>query len=681
MKDEVIKSKEESLKAAEERLSAESARKVSELKKKAEQKIAQIKKQLTSQLEEKEQTIKALQIQPGGDQEQRNEEQEKQLEEILSNERLEKEKSLEELKNMYEEKLSSLQRDVAQQEELQETESKLHEIEAKLKGAEEQNENLLEEINRLKEEMSTKDAQLGQHQGAIKQVQNLSQPEGEMMVECSSVQQTKSAMENHSQMEELDGDSHESLKNSLSQMKNEKEKLQKDFTRLQKDIRLLRKEHEQDLEYMKKELLEENEKKLKLELEDAEMKHNSAIKQLMREFNTQMALKETELDSSVKETIAKALSVEEELISSHREEASQLRKLIAQKEDDLHRTVQKYEQVIQSREEEMGGRVWQVQKELEELKGRSQGTSEAQLAEKTTLLSEARLKEQGFVERIHSLEDKIKCFHRTTVVTHLGSTFKDPGFNSTDALSEATEMEYLRKVLFEYMMGRETKTMAKVITSMLKFPPDQAQKVLDKEDSKTTLGLRRANSTYSSSIHSPGAVYKCRVHSNPGRRCTEMDLGRGNKQRESCGKTCQGDRDDEWMGVSLARQDRANGQILWVVRELVAIQDSLQATGGLDNSWNTHHRLVPTAGKMSTTTQSTSFHMDTAPSFPPPFRAGRNRSSLVMKPSTIIAKLYICFCPLIGVLALKISSRRALKCDISPSVQHEYFGKSQLSYH
>uniref|UniRef100_A0A8C4EJL4 Integrin, alpha 9 n=1 Tax=Dicentrarchus labrax TaxID=13489 RepID=A0A8C4EJL4_DICLA len=76
------------------------------------------------------------------------------------------------------------------------------------------------------------------------------------------------------------------------------------------------------------------------------------------------------------------------------------------------------------------------------------------------------------------------------------------------------------------------------------------------------VGAPRANSTYSSSVHSPGAVYKCRVHSNPERRCTEMDLGRGNKPRESCGKTCQGDRDDEWMGVSLARQDRANGKIL-----------------------------------------------------------------------------------------------------------------------
>lgn len=37
-----------------------------------------------------------------------------------------------------------------------------------------------------------------------------------------------------------------------------------------------------------------------------EMKHKSAIKQLMREFNTQMALKEKELDSAVKETIGEA---------------------------------------------------------------------------------------------------------------------------------------------------------------------------------------------------------------------------------------------------------------------------------------------------------------------------------------------------------------------------------------
>ncbi|XP_075933332.1 golgin subfamily A member 4 isoform X4 [Anarhichas minor] len=500
VRDEILKSKEESVKAAEEKLSAESARKVSELKKKAEQKIVQIKKQLTSQLEEKEQAAKALQAileetessvasgkQHAETLEEKTktleealvklkEEQQQWLEQTLSNERLEKEKSLEELKNSYEEKLAALQRDAAQEGELKGTESALHEIEAKLKEAEERNGNHLAEINRLKEEICEKDAQLEEHQAAIKQLPNPSGAEAEVRVERSSVQETKSVMQtetgNHSSMQEVDGDSPESLKSDLSQLKNEKERIHKDFVRLQKDIRALRKEHEQDLEYMKKELLEENEKKLKLELEDVEMKHNSALKHLMREFNTQMALRERELDTAVKETIAKAQTVEAELMTSHHEEATELRK---------------------SREEEMGNRVWQVQKELEELQAKGNDPAEmsaeelqAVLAEKTTLLSEARLKEQGFVERIHSLEDKIKCFPRTTVVTHLGSTFTEPAYNS----SAPTETEYLRKVLFEYMMGRETKTMAKVITSMLKFSPDQAQKVLDKEDSKAAVSIR-----------------------------------------------------------------------------------------------------------------------------------------------------------------------------------------------
>lgn len=43
--------------------------------------------------------------------------------------------------------------------------------------------------------------------------------------------------------------------------------------------------------------------------------------------------------------------MEAELITCHREEASQLKKEITQKEDDLHRTVQKYEEIIQVFEE------------------------------------------------------------------------------------------------------------------------------------------------------------------------------------------------------------------------------------------------------------------------------------------------------------------------------------------
>uniref|UniRef100_A0A674NSB9 Golgin A4 n=1 Tax=Takifugu rubripes TaxID=31033 RepID=A0A674NSB9_TAKRU len=461
IKDELIKEKEESLKAAEEKLSAEVGRKVSELKKKAEQKISQIRKQLTSQLEEKEQTITALQasLEEVKNRETSSkqhtetleekiraseealaklkEDQEKQLEEILSTEKHQTEKSLEDLKNMYEEKLS------VRTEEHQQTETSLHEVRASLKDILEQKEKLEAEINRLKEEIQEKDSQL----------QNWTQSDAEAKVERSSVQQTGSAMANNAAVEDGDGDSMESLKDKLSQMKNEKDKIHKDFTRLQKDIRSLRKEHEQDLEFLKKELMEENEKKV--ELEDMQMKHNSAIKQVLREFNTKEASKETEIDSAVKEAIAKAQVVEAELIDTHRDEVGQLKKLLTQKDEELQQTVQKYEEVLQVLSQDL-----------------LSCPSQAQLGEKTTLLSEARLKEQGFVERV-SLRTVCVCVCGLVCVLYWG-----PENNKS-----------LRCTPFMHFFALHLQTMAKVITSILKFPPDQAQKVLEKEDSKVTVSM------------------------------------------------------------------------------------------------------------------------------------------------------------------------------------------------
>ncbi|CAB1313207.1 unnamed protein product, partial [Coregonus sp. 'balchen'] len=412
------KTKEESLKAAEEKLSKDNARKVAELKKKAEQKISQIRKQLTSQLEEKEKTVKALRTQleeakaDEATKKQRvetleekgksleeamakmKEEQEKHIEQVHSDERLEKESSLQSLKDMYEEKLSSLQkyilnqeealakwkeeqekhieqlrnderlakessleslknmyegkllshqRDVSNQEETKadETLSRLEEVEIKLKEVEEEKVNLLAEISRLKEDLLEKTELIEQQKTELVSLET----QGQNAVEHCTAEQTKSLTagkdwDNHPlTQEEGDAESLSSLQNKLAEAVQEKQKLQK-------DLRSLRREHQQDLEYVKKELTQENEKKLKLEVEDLEMKHNSSLKQLMREFNTQMALKEQELSAA-------------------------------------------------SREEEMGDRVWQVQKELEDLQARTHSASiemgveelQAQLAEKTTQLN------------------------------------------------------------------------------------------------------------------------------------------------------------------------------------------------------------------------------------------------------------------------------------------------------
>uniref|UniRef100_A0A8B7TWN6 Collagen alpha-1(III) chain-like n=1 Tax=Castor canadensis TaxID=51338 RepID=A0A8B7TWN6_CASCN len=76
------------------------------------------------------------------------------------------------------------------------------------------------------------------------------------------------------------------------------------------------------------------------------------------------------------------------------------------------------------------------------------------------------------------------------------------------------------------------------------------------------VGAPKADSKYSASVKSPGAVFKCRIHTNPDRRCTELDMVRGKNRGTPCGKTCREDRDDEWMGVSLARQPKADGYVL-----------------------------------------------------------------------------------------------------------------------
>uniref|UniRef100_A0A8C5JVC0 Integrin alpha 9 n=1 Tax=Jaculus jaculus TaxID=51337 RepID=A0A8C5JVC0_JACJA len=76
------------------------------------------------------------------------------------------------------------------------------------------------------------------------------------------------------------------------------------------------------------------------------------------------------------------------------------------------------------------------------------------------------------------------------------------------------------------------------------------------------VGAPKADSKYSTSVRSPGAVFKCRIHTNPDRRCTELDMARGRSRGAPCGKTCREDREDEWMGVSLARQPKADGRVL-----------------------------------------------------------------------------------------------------------------------
>ncbi|XP_054935907.1 golgin subfamily A member 4 isoform X4 [Physeter macrocephalus] len=606
----IAKSKEEELKALEDRLELESAAKLGELKKKAEQKIAAIKKQLLSQMEEKEQQYRRDRESHLSELNTKLQEREKEihvLEEklksvgsspqsetsvaprsaeneaacteqeadsqgcvqkaceekirVLQSSLIEKEKLLQRLEQEKKDTISSHSEMQCKYQELlikiEQAEAKQHEDQVMIKhlqeeleektkysllvshhveeeggknniGAKQNLENVVDGVQKalqekdltcqileqkIKEldscllrereghrvEIGALTSKLERLQALQQQMDGKSKPKE--VLEESAEEKSKSHVVQPSLLRNMEAE-HSDLEFKLAGVEQEKQKLSQEMVKLQKDLRMLRKEHQQELDIIKKEYEQEMEEKIKQEQEDLELKHNSTLKQLMREFHTQLAQKEQELEMTIKETIDKAQEVEAELLESHQEETNQLYKKITEKEDDLKRTAKRYEEILDAREEEMTAKVIDLQTQLEELQKKYQQRLEqeenpgndkvtimelqTQLAQKTTLISDSKLKEQEFREQIHNLEDRLKEYEKNVYATTVGTPYKGGNLYHTDVslFGEPTEFEYLRKVLFEYMMGRETKTMAKVITTVLKFPDDQTQKILEKEDAR-----------------------------------------------------------------------------------------------------------------------------------------------------------------------------------------------------
>ncbi|OXB75810.1 UNVERIFIED_CONTAM: hypothetical protein H355_009621 [Colinus virginianus] len=106
------------------------------------------------------------------------------------------------------------------------------------------------------------------------------------------------------------------------------------------------------------------------------------------------------------------------------------------------------------------------------------------------------------------------------------------------------------------------------------------------EERWLVVGAPQASWAANSSVLSPGAIFRCRIGSNPRGRCEQLQLGEsagsvgyrvalqlvlllntgfcvlGNPSGEHCGKTCLEERDHQWLGVSLSRQPRENGSFV-----------------------------------------------------------------------------------------------------------------------
>ncbi|XP_061411942.1 golgin subfamily A member 4 isoform X3 [Lethenteron reissneri] len=499
--EEIRETKDKELSALQARLTEESSGK-QELKKKAEQRITVLKRQM----EEKEKIAAALEL--------RIEESQKQVGEKEAAVR-EFEERTAALQNALEVEKSKLESTVTEKGDLAITlESKLKETEAVVAEKETINKELeakvgdLEAALRDKEKLDVK----------LKDLES-SLLDKETLLQSYTAGADEKARSDHD-LQRLLGDlkqQQQELHGKLQEAETEKNQTKKEATRLQKDLRLLRKEHQKEIDVIKQEALKEAAEKYKNDLEDLQVQHGSAIKQLIREFNTKMSEKEQELEAAVKEAMNKGEEVETELLRLHKTKVQDLLEQLTEKDAHITRTAQKYEEIVQSRDEEHQQQVRELQAALlaeqeqhqqrevalqehadqlglnasqQDVHRQSQTEVEnmqSQLAEKTTLLAEARLQEQEFKEKIHSLQDQVNVYEKRMALP-FGASYTG-AHGSHDLSGEPTEFEYLRKVLFEYMMGRETKTLAKVITTVLKFTPEHSEKVMEREEARATFAV------------------------------------------------------------------------------------------------------------------------------------------------------------------------------------------------
>ncbi|KAH1018632.1 golgin subfamily A member 4 isoform X1 [Dendroctonus ponderosae] len=81
------------------------------------------------------------------------------------------------------------------------------------------------------------------------------------------------------------------------------------------------------------------------------------------------------------------------------------------------------------------------------------------------------------LEKVKNQNEKLNRKLDETLVT----------LNHCADLSSSTEIEYLKNVLYNYMLGKESMVLARVIAAVCKFDPNQTEAVLQKEQQKQTI--------------------------------------------------------------------------------------------------------------------------------------------------------------------------------------------------
>ncbi|KAK0044523.1 golgin subfamily A member 4-like isoform X3, partial [Biomphalaria pfeifferi] len=290
----------------------------------------------------------------------------------------------------------------------------------------------------------------------------------------------------------------------------------------------LLKEHHADLEELRKELLERDERlqelhvEYKSKLESLNTERSQRIKELETEI---MLLKQsnernlTELEMELKTENQRNLQTreniyqEEELIQQNQAALTAFQKGMSGNATSLQEQVisltKQLEQLKQNHKLELaeaysgiemgqgslpkplvaapnelvaGASHQEMSLELQELELQNMDL-QAQVYHLNGELSQYKVKERDLMKKVEKMERVAKGLpDDDDPPLSLDGSYSN--HDDSALFREPTEFEYLKNILYEYMMGKETKTLTKVIATVVRFSEEQTRNVLSKTESK-----------------------------------------------------------------------------------------------------------------------------------------------------------------------------------------------------
>ncbi|XP_076291957.1 uncharacterized protein LOC143214597 isoform X2 [Lasioglossum baleicum] len=250
--------------------------------------------------------------------------------------------------------------------------------------------------------------------------------------------------------------------------------------------------------------------KLREELKTHEEEQSMRIKQLVKEFQAQLQDKDEELHAALQKRFDHQQNYESNLIQQYKEQLKDFqveltakseqienlilenKNLMSQKSKDINQVMEKISLMKKEHNDEIKEieKKWKaiVQQKTDKLEAKheeeineltKEWRNERKELESTSRVAMAAV--QSNTGSFHTLQQTLTAQRRELVELRKIVKLRH------DTLEDSTEIEYLRNILFEYMMGRETMVLARVIAAVVKFDQEQTTKILKKEEDKMTL--------------------------------------------------------------------------------------------------------------------------------------------------------------------------------------------------